>query len=52
RHPRLTIVSFVLLGTSLGFRHVAKSMRDNDIAQKNSPDGQLYVSVDRSGGGI
>ena len=52
RHPGLTIAGALLLGTGLTFRHVAKGMRENDVRQKNSPDGYLYVTVDRSGGGF
>jgi hypothetical protein len=39
-----------IFGTVIGFRHVRNSIRDNDLAQKNS--GNYYVTVERSGGGI
>ncbi|KAK0641607.1 hypothetical protein B0T16DRAFT_461650 [Cercophora newfieldiana] len=45
----LTLAGLALVGTGLAFKHVATAMRENEAAQKNSG---LYVSVDRSGGGI
>jgi len=52
RHPRLTLAGLAILGTGLGIRHISSSLRDNELAQKNSAAQNLYVSVDRSGGGI
>ncbi|KAK4236990.1 hypothetical protein C8A03DRAFT_35103 [Achaetomium macrosporum] len=51
RHPRLTLSGFALLGIGLGIRHRARTLRNNELRQKNS-EGSLYVSVDRSGGGV
>ncbi|KAK4043411.1 hypothetical protein C8A01DRAFT_32537 [Parachaetomium inaequale] len=51
RHPRLTIAGLAILGTGMGFRHVSRSYRQNEEAQKKSAS-NLYVTVDRSGGGI
>ena len=45
----LTLVGLALVGTGVGIKYVATTMRENELAQKNSG---LYVSVDRSGGGI
>ncbi|KAK4107917.1 hypothetical protein N656DRAFT_784671 [Canariomyces notabilis] len=52
RHPALTFAGLALAGAGLGFRHVAATLRDNELAQKNSAARNFYVSVDRSGGGI
>ncbi|KAK4155797.1 hypothetical protein C8A00DRAFT_13175 [Chaetomidium leptoderma] len=52
RHPRLALAGLALVGTGLGFRHISSTYRDNEAAQKNSAAQNLYVSVDRSGGGI
>jgi hypothetical protein len=35
----------------MGFRHVSRTFRQNEEAQKKTPS-NLYVTVDRSGGGI
>ncbi|KAK1759345.1 hypothetical protein QBC47DRAFT_371684 [Echria macrotheca] len=46
----LTLVTLAALAaTGASFRYVARNMRENELAQKSSG---LYVSVDRSGGGI
>ncbi|KAK0620351.1 hypothetical protein B0T14DRAFT_567106 [Immersiella caudata] len=45
----LTLAGIALVGTGVAFKYVATTMRDNELAQKNSG---LYVSVDRSGGGV
>jgi len=42
-------VGLALVGTGAGIKYVATTMRENELAQKSSG---LYVSVDRSGGGI
>lgn len=34
-----------------GFKYVAATMRENEAAQRRRTD-SLYVSVDRSGGGV
>ncbi|KAL2153199.1 hypothetical protein VTH82DRAFT_4354 [Thermothelomyces myriococcoides] len=52
RHPRLTLAGLAILGTGLGFRRIASSIRENELAQKNSRTPNFYVSVERSGGGI
>ncbi|KAH6856640.1 hypothetical protein B0I37DRAFT_443289 [Chaetomium sp. MPI-CAGE-AT-0009] len=51
RHPRLTIAGLAIVGTCLGFRHVARSFRENELRQQSIP-GNRYVSVERSGGGL
>ncbi|GAB1318898.1 HIG1 domain-containing protein [Madurella fahalii] len=52
RRPALAIAGLALAGAGLGFRHIATTLRDNELAQKNSAARNFYVSVDRSGGGI
>lgn len=52
RRPALTFVGLALTGAGLGFMRVSKMLRENELAQKNSAKPNLYVSVDRSGGGI
>ncbi|KAK4463718.1 hypothetical protein QBC42DRAFT_172891, partial [Cladorrhinum samala] len=51
-HPRLTVVGLALAGTALGFQHFSTTLRENELRQKRSAASHLYVSVDRSGGGI
>ncbi|KAK5660344.1 hypothetical protein OQA88_12885, partial [Cercophora sp. LCS_1] len=48
----LTVVGLAIVGAGIGFNYVAKTMRENELAQKKSGTGNFYVSVDRSGGGI
>ncbi|KAK4454334.1 hypothetical protein QBC34DRAFT_157092 [Podospora aff. communis PSN243] len=45
----LTLAAVALVGTGAAFKYVATTMRENELAQRSSG---LYVSVDRSGGGI
>ncbi|KAL2133090.1 hypothetical protein VTI74DRAFT_2958 [Chaetomium olivicolor] len=52
KHPRLTVAGVLLVGTGLGFRHVASTLAKNELAQKNSAASSFYVTVERSGGGI
>ncbi|KAL2159936.1 hypothetical protein VTH06DRAFT_2069 [Thermothelomyces fergusii] len=52
RHPRLTLAGLAILGTGLGFRRISASIRENELAQKRLGAHNLYVSVERSGGGI
>ncbi|KAK3951286.1 hypothetical protein QBC32DRAFT_215370 [Pseudoneurospora amorphoporcata] len=52
RHPRLAIFTLALAGVGATFKYVSTTIRNNELAQKNSPGSQFYVSVDRSGGGI
>ncbi|KAK3688601.1 hypothetical protein B0T22DRAFT_459889 [Podospora appendiculata] len=54
RRPGLAFVGLVMAGTGLGFKYVATTIRNNELAQKNDIAGHqnLYVTVDRSGGGI
>ncbi|KAK4231366.1 hypothetical protein QBC38DRAFT_246863 [Podospora fimiseda] len=47
--PGLTLAGLAIAGTALGFQHFSATLRENELRQKNNP---LYVSVDRSGGGI
>ncbi|KAK4134342.1 hypothetical protein BT67DRAFT_316192 [Trichocladium antarcticum] len=51
RRPALTIAGLALAGACLGFKHVSKTLHENEQAQKNAAR-NLYVSVDRSGGGV
>jgi hypothetical protein len=51
RRPGWTLFTLAIVGTGLGFRHVAARMRENELAQKNIARNK-YVSVDRSGGGV
>ncbi|EAQ88111.1 predicted protein [Chaetomium globosum CBS 148.51] len=51
RHPRLTAAGIAIVGVCFGFRHVARSFRENELRQKSIP-GNRYVSVERSGGGL
>jgi hypothetical protein len=37
---------------AIGARYKANSMHENEKAQKDSPQPNYHVSVDRSGGGI
>ncbi|TPX10523.1 uncharacterized protein E0L32_008573 [Thyridium curvatum] len=50
RHRGLVIFTASALAVGLGIRYQANKLRQNDLQQKNA--GGLYVSVDRSGGGI
>ncbi|KAL2175708.1 uncharacterized protein P884DRAFT_331162 [Thermothelomyces heterothallicus CBS 202.75] len=52
RYPRLTLAGLAILGTGLGFRRISSSIRENELAQKNSEAQNFYVSVERSGGGV
>ncbi|OIW31965.1 hypothetical protein CONLIGDRAFT_678404 [Coniochaeta ligniaria NRRL 30616] len=49
RRPGLVILGTAAVGFIAGFKYKASSYKRNELAQKNSG---LYVSVDRSGGGI
>jgi len=40
------------VGIGLGIRYQSNAIKNNELAQKNSGSPNLYVSVDRSGGGI
>ncbi len=40
------------VGIGLGIRYQANALKNNELAQKNSDAHNLYVSVDRSGGGV
>ncbi|KAK4165933.1 hypothetical protein QBC43DRAFT_287268 [Cladorrhinum sp. PSN259] len=50
--PRLTIAGLAIAGAALGFQHFSATLRENELRQKRSAASHLYVSVDRSGGGI
>ncbi|KAK0672247.1 hypothetical protein QBC41DRAFT_299735 [Cercophora samala] len=51
RHPRLAAATLALTLTALAAQQLSSSRaRENDSARKKA--GDLYVSVDRSGGGI
>ncbi|KAL2255848.1 hypothetical protein VTK26DRAFT_2621 [Humicola hyalothermophila] len=52
RRPGLAFAAMTLTGVGLGFRHASRAFRENERAQTNSPGQNLYVSVDRSGGGV
>lgn len=52
RRPGLMFAALTIVGATLGFRYQASIIRNNDLAQKNSDSSNLYVSVERSGGGI
>ena len=52
RHPYLTFAGLAVFSAVLGARHMRNSLRDNDLAQKNSSSSNYYVTVERSGGGI
>ncbi|KAH8912377.1 hypothetical protein BR93DRAFT_922337 [Coniochaeta sp. PMI_546] len=49
RRPGLVILGTAAVGFIAGFKYKASSYKKNELAQKNAG---LYVSVDRSGGGI
>lgn len=51
RHPGLVLLTVTALGVGLGVKYQAVSMKRNELAQRMS-NGNYYVSVDRSGGGI
>ena len=47
----MTVAALALgAGAAAGFKYVAATMRENEAAQRRADS--LYVSVDRSGGGI
>ncbi|KAH8889884.1 hypothetical protein GQ53DRAFT_825290 [Thozetella sp. PMI_491] len=52
RRPGLVLAAFTVVGVAVGFRYQASKFRSNELAQKNSGSPNLYVSVERSGGGI
>ncbi|KAB5572023.1 hypothetical protein GE09DRAFT_1282490 [Coniochaeta sp. 2T2.1] len=49
RRPGLVILTTAAVGFIAGFRYKASSYKRNEAAQR---EGGLYVSVDRSGGGV
>ncbi|KAK3390427.1 hypothetical protein B0H63DRAFT_465591 [Podospora didyma] len=53
RRPSVIALTVAVAGAGLGlgFKHVATTMRNNELAQKQNSS-NFYVSVDRSGGGI
>ncbi|KAK4146839.1 uncharacterized protein C8A04DRAFT_25417 [Dichotomopilus funicola] len=51
KHPRLTAAGLVVLGTGFALRRMSGAYAEREQAQKRVPS-NLYVSVDRSGGGI
>ncbi|KAK0735782.1 hypothetical protein B0T21DRAFT_368513 [Apiosordaria backusii] len=50
RHPRLAAATLALTLTALTVQQLSSRARENESARKK--EGDLYVSVDRSGGGI
>lgn len=48
RRPALVILATAAVGFAAGFRYKAARYKKNEAAQKDG----LYVSVDRSGGGV
>ncbi|KAK3990123.1 hypothetical protein QBC44DRAFT_369445 [Cladorrhinum sp. PSN332] len=46
--PGLTLAGLAIAGAAFGFQHFSTTLRENELRQKKS----LYVSVDRSGGGV
>jgi hypothetical protein len=47
----MTVAALALgAGAAAGFKYVAATMRENEAAQRRADS--LYVSVDRSGGGV
>lgn len=49
RRPGLVILGTAAVGFIAGFKYKASSYKRNELVQRDSG---LYVSVDRSGGGI
>ncbi|KAK2067769.1 hypothetical protein P8C59_001479 [Phyllachora maydis] len=52
RRPGVLVVSVAAFGVGWGFSYFASKQRRNELAQKNSATPNLYVSVERSGGGV
>ncbi|KAK3318449.1 hypothetical protein B0H66DRAFT_603035 [Apodospora peruviana] len=53
RRPTLTAFAFALASVGFGFKYISVTLRRNELAQKSDASGpNLYVTVDRSGGGI
>ncbi len=53
RHRGLAIVAVAAAAAvAVGIRYQANALRNNELAQKNAHPDNLYVPVDRSGGGI
>ncbi|XXG94393.1 hypothetical protein Hte_000648 [Hypoxylon texense] len=53
RHPGLALTALVATGVLATVQYKRSSLKRNERLQKNSAENpNLYVSVDRSGGGI
>ncbi len=52
RRPALVLAACTVVAATVGFRYQASIIRNNEQAQKNSGSPNLYVTVERSGGGI
>ncbi|KAI2618829.1 hypothetical protein GGR54DRAFT_144404 [Hypoxylon sp. NC1633] len=53
RRPGLALAAVVAVGVVAAVQYRRSALTRNEAAQKNSPEHpNLYVSVDRSGGGI
>ncbi|KAI1766235.1 hypothetical protein GGR53DRAFT_464633 [Hypoxylon sp. FL1150] len=53
RHPGLALAALAATGLVVAVQYQRSSFKRNERLQKNSPENpNLYVSVDRSGGGI
>ncbi|KAK4215704.1 hypothetical protein QBC37DRAFT_120649 [Rhypophila decipiens] len=52
RRPTLTAVTLALAGLGLTFKYISTTIRQNELAQKQSARSSFYVPVERSGGGI
>ncbi|KAI1107448.1 hypothetical protein F4804DRAFT_329182 [Jackrogersella minutella] len=53
RHPVLALAAVAVTGLAATVQYKRSALQRNEKAQKNSADHpNLYVSVDRSGGGI
>ncbi|KAL1868759.1 hypothetical protein VTK73DRAFT_3511 [Phialemonium thermophilum] len=52
RRPGILLFTALVAGSAVGLKYMASKMRENELAQKNSSSPNLYVTVDRSGGGI
>ncbi|KAI6093537.1 hypothetical protein F4821DRAFT_252543 [Hypoxylon rubiginosum] len=53
RHPGLALAALAATGLVAAVQYERSSLKRNERLQKNSPENpNLYVSVDRSGGGI
>lgn len=51
RHPGLVLLTATAAAVGMGIRYQATAIKRNEVAQRTS-NGNYYVSVDRSGGGI